>query len=165
MAFDSLTYHREWRAAHPGKSAEYTRAWRKRHPEARKRWLKNNWKKHLQQSKLSMRRYCEKYPERYKATLRKSYRKHRVKRIQEVYGRLHFLVGGYTATEWRALKKKYGNKCLCCGRSHSQRKLTVDHVIPISKGGPNTIDNIQPLCQPCNSTKHDKTIDYRAEAA
>ncbi len=40
--------------------------------------------------------------------------------------------------------------------------LTPDHIIPLSQKGPNTIDNIQPLCLNCNSSKGTKTIDYRA---
>jgi len=38
-----------------------------------------------------------------------------------------------------------------------------DHVLPVSKGGTSYISNIQPLCQPCNSGKKDKHIDYRPE--
>jgi 5-methylcytosine-specific restriction endonuclease McrA len=37
-------------------------------------------------------------------------------------------------------------------------------VVPVSAGGANTIDNIQPLCGPCNSAKHTQTIDYRPVA-
>lgn len=47
--------------------------------------------------------------------------------------------------------------CLACGAD----ERTVDHVIPLSKGGPNTFDNLQTLCLSCNSKKHAKTIDYR----
>lgn len=42
--------------------------------------------------------------------------------------------------------------------------LTPDHVVPLSRGGTNYIDNIQPLCGPCNSQKHAKTIDFRSAA-
>jgi 5-methylcytosine-specific restriction endonuclease McrA len=66
--------------------------------------------------------------------------------------------GSYTVAEWMLLCKKYGNKCLCCGR---HRKLTADHVVPVSKGGSSNISNIQPLCGPCNSSKGTKSTDYR----
>lgn len=67
----------------------------------------------------------------------------------------------FTAAEWQALKARYNYTCLRCGRREPEIKLTVDHVVPISKGGAGTIDNIQPLCKPCNSAKHDAIIDYR----
>ncbi len=66
--------------------------------------------------------------------------------------------GEFTAQDWLDLCNRYDNRCLCCGE---QKPLTVDHVIPLSKGGTNTIDNIQPLCLSCNSSKGAKEIDYR----
>ena len=69
--------------------------------------------------------------------------------------------GSHTAAEWYALVNHYGNKCLCCGRADA--KLTADHVVPVSKGGTSNIDNIQPLCGACNSSKGDKGTDYRPE--
>lgn len=33
--------------------------------------------------------------------------------------------------------------------------LTFDHVMPKSKGGPNTLENAQTLCYPCNQAKAD----------
>jgi 5-methylcytosine-specific restriction endonuclease McrA len=64
----------------------------------------------------------------------------------------------YTGAEFRALCDRYGNRCLCCGAT---KPLTPDHVVPISCGGSNAIDNIQPLCLECNVRKSAKTIDYR----
>ena len=51
-----------------------------------------------------------------------------------------------------AVKQKFdllGNKCVECSSS----PVEVDHIIPLSKGGTNHIDNLQPLCKPCNSGK------------
>ena len=67
--------------------------------------------------------------------------------------------GSFTASEWKSCKEHYGNRCVKCGRDDV--KLTADHVIPVARGGRSDIDNIQPLCQFCNSSKGDKTIDYR----
>lgn len=44
-------------------------------------------------------------------------------------------------------------KCVRCG---SNEKLHFDHVIPVSKGGGNTEDNIQVLCERCNLQKSDR---------
>ena len=66
--------------------------------------------------------------------------------------------GSFSDIEWQVLCKQYDHRCLACGQ---KRKLTRDHIIPITKGGTNYISNIQPLCGPCNSSKGDKTIDYR----
>lgn len=72
-------------------------------------------------------------------------------------------VGTYSFKEWETLLKKYNHMCLCCKQQEPFVKLTADHVIPLIAGGVNTIDNIQPLCQSCNSRKHVKVIDFRAQ--
>jgi 5-methylcytosine-specific restriction endonuclease McrA len=67
--------------------------------------------------------------------------------------------GKITESQWVALCEKYNNTCLCCGRKDV--KLTLDHVVPLKVGGTNSIENAQPLCQSCNSSKGIKIIDYR----
>ncbi len=71
--------------------------------------------------------------------------------------------GSYTATEWRSLCRKYDYRCLCCGKREPDISLTVDHVVPLDKGGANDITNLQPLCGECNSRKGATIIDYRPE--
>lgn len=39
------------------------------------------------------------------------------------------------------------------GADNNRVLMTIDHIIPKSKGGPNSLDNYQPMCQPCNSLK------------
>lgn len=55
--------------------------------------------------------------------------------------------------EWINLCEKFNNKCAYCWK---ETKLTIDHIIPISKWGWNNIENIQPLCKSCNSRKWNK---------
>lgn len=71
--------------------------------------------------------------------------------------------GSFTNGEWELLKKQYGCICPCCGKSEPQIKLTADHIIPLTKGGSNWIENIQPLCQPCNSRKYTKIIKFNPQ--
>jgi|GEM_PF-5757048 len=52
----------------------------------------------------------------------------------------------------------HGCKCLNCGATDN---IALDHVKPIAKGGENKIDNLQPLCKSCNSSKGIKEVDYR----
>lgn len=55
-----------------------------------------------------------------------------------------------------------GHACLMCG---SEDGLTIDHVIPKSRGGEHVRGNFQTLCRPCNSSKGVRTIDLRGGAA
>jgi len=70
--------------------------------------------------------------------------------------------GYHTYGEWELLKKQYGYRCANpeCKKIEPEIKLTQDHIIPLSKGGTNYIENIQPLCGYCNSKKNATTIKY-----
>ena len=52
-------------------------------------------------------------------------------------------------------KQLISNKSICCYCGSSER-LVVDHIIPITKGGQNTIENTQILCCSCNSIKSNR---------
>lgn len=69
------------------------------------------------------------------------------------------IAGKFSLKDWKRLCDDFGNKCLWCGKTNIE--LTVDHVVPLIKGGTNYIENIQPLCRVCNSKKHDKILDFR----
>lgn len=48
--------------------------------------------------------------------------------------------------------------CQYCSNQFERRHLTLDHVIPLSKGGKTIWTNIVAACGPCNSRKSDKII-------
>jgi 5-methylcytosine-specific restriction endonuclease McrA len=106
--------------------------------------------------------------ERWNEIQRNSYHKkikHHRKRWQIISQRKRARVrevgGDFSASEWEDVKRKYNYTCLCCGATEPDTQLTIDHVVPISKGGPNSKENIQPLCLSCNSRKNANTVDYR----
>lgn len=63
--------------------------------------------------------------------------------------------GSLTLEEWIAICRSYGGHCAYCG---SVCSLTIDHVIPLSKGGQHAAANVVPACMPCNARKKDQII-------
>lgn len=72
------------------------------------------------------------------------------------YAREKGAKGNHTLEEWEGLKRKYGYKCAVCGE---KKELTKDHITPLSEGGTDFTENIQPLCRSCNSKKWKKLIN------
>lgn len=66
----------------------------------------------------------------------------------------------------KKLMSKQGNKCYICGKdmlletnnNNWYRQATIDHVIPLSKGGSNSIGNYAMACTLCNHLKGDKIL-------
>jgi 5-methylcytosine-specific restriction endonuclease McrA len=62
--------------------------------------------------------------------------------------------------EWFALCLAFPN-CVRCG--DPALKIGKDHIIPLCHDGSNGIDNLQPLCLPCNKAKGAQWADYRPD--
>ena len=56
-----------------------------------------------------------------------------------------------------------GYKCQLCGRdmdyTAEYSSFSVDHIMPLSRGGTNESDNLQTCCKSCNSRKGTKTTE------
>jgi 5-methylcytosine-specific restriction endonuclease McrA len=57
----------------------------------------------------------------------------------------------------RALFNRDGWACQYCSKKISGKQVTIDHVIPKSKGGQTTWSNCVTACQTCNTIKRDLT--------
>jgi 5-methylcytosine-specific restriction endonuclease McrA len=66
-------------------------------------------------------------------------------------------VGLISKTKRDFIYKRDGNRCVRCG---FRKNLTVDHIVPKSKGGSNKYSNLQTLCFKCNQSKQNTTINY-----
>jgi hypothetical protein len=136
---------RKWKAENCGRARETDRRWRQQNRERAnahyRRWRKKNKEKHL--------KLCRKW--------NAANRERRQRRARLRVGQ------SYSEAEWQALLAMFGYRCAACGvdaRATREGFLTPDHVIPVCMGGPNTIDNIQPLCLDCNRRKNGRFIDY-----
>ena len=54
----------------------------------------------------------------------------------------------------KSIHVRDGNKCVYCG---STKNLTIDHIIPTSRGGKNTWANMVCCCNSCNTRKGNRT--------
>lgn len=91
---------------------------------------------------------------RYQSAEYVNWHKNQRSKIKKING------GNHTFGEWQNLKAQYDHTCPGCGKSEPTIKLTQDHIIPLSRGGSDNIENIQPLCLTCNIRKHTKIIKY-----
>lgn len=58
--------------------------------------------------------------------------------------------------------KRDNYKCVECGATKEKRCLHIDHIIPISRGGTDELDNLQTLCDGCNLAKKNRIINRKS---
>lgn len=73
---------------------------------------------------------------------------------------------GVSKVEWREICSVFGHRCPSCGRHEREiGRLTMDHIIPLSKGGIHQPGNVQPLCGRCNSKKNTRIVAFDPSGA
>lgn len=76
--------------------------------------------------------------------------------------------GDITIEEFWASCDRRGWECSYCHDALTKASATMDHVVPLSRGGSNGIDNIAPCCRRCNASKGNRLLSEwigRARAA
>ena len=57
------------------------------------------------------------------------------------------------------IHKMFAWRCAYCGEYVDFAKMTVDHIIPVRRGGKDEMSNYYPACKPCNSTKGSMLVE------
>lgn len=148
---------RIWRKEHPDKNnlalekaRIYKRTHRKQINANNKRWVQNNPEK----VKRTRENWKTNHPGKYTEKAKQDWQKRRA-------AKLNAPGSGVLPEEWNRIVTKFNGKCI--GPGPHGGTLSMDHIVPLSRGGADTANNIQPLCRVCNSRKGTRTIDYRKE--
>ena len=68
-------------------------------------------------------------------------------------------IARHTKQEWEEMLNYFNHTCVRCEDAESE--IVKDHIVPIYQNGSDGIDNLQPLCVSCNSSKGAENIDHR----
>lgn len=174
---DRNEYLANWREKNRERIRQKAAAWREKHrqairesSEARRETYREVTREYMaawrEQKREETRTYMEAWREKNREAVRAYHRENRWKyagsrRVHQAkrMGIIQEVGPSFTAQDWQRYLYLFGDRCLACGQQPT--KLTADHVVPLARGGANTIDNIQGLCQSCNSAKGTRTVDYR----
>jgi 5-methylcytosine-specific restriction endonuclease McrA len=119
---------RAWAAAHPDRIQAKNRRLYQQNPEKyaaqRDRWRVENLDRHRHIARLAQAR---------RRTAKKSNSNLSV-----------------STRDWEKLVTRANGHCAYC---NERAPLTMDHVIPLSRGGRHAIGNLQPVCEQCNKRK------------
>jgi 5-methylcytosine-specific restriction endonuclease McrA len=142
---------RKYEESHKEQIAEYKKSWAEENEDS----VSDSRRKHYESNRDEViarsKKWAENNPEKVRQAKTDNLRKRRAAR--------HASRGNFTVEEFKELCESYGNKCLACG--DTEAILEADHVVPVTRGGSDSISNIQPLCGSCNRKKFVHIIDCR----
>ena len=114
--------------------------------ETRRRWSRS----HPEDVAKHYRRWREKYPDHAAAH---NWKIHSARRAVE---------GHFTPEDLNQILERQKRRCVYCKVKMTRRTKSLDHIIPVSKGGTNWPSNLQFTCRRCNSRKNAKSHEVFA---
>lgn len=148
-----------WAKANPEKRKASVKKWDKDHKEyiriKNKEWSIKNHEKRKEQLKAWRKKNTPRYKETYTAWRKNNYPQYyatqKATADKRRAAKLHAPINNFTRAQWETIKIHYHFRCVYCGKK--PKRLTMDHITPLSKGGSHTYSNIVPACTSCNSKK------------
>lgn len=141
--------------------ARYYQANRARLDLQNKDWAKRNPEKRKAISRKHIRKAYWENPEKFrkKATdWHKANPEGGRQRAKEYRARRKNAPGKFTKTEWLDKLSEFNYHCAYCLVEFSdENPPTQDHMLPLTRGGTHTNENIVPACRGCNSQKRTRT--------
>ena len=139
--------------------AEYKRIWRENNKDrvlaSKKRSYEKNKDSILKANSEYRQENYERRIEIERASRERNKDKNRPSKNARQSVRNRLVSGSKYVIIYKDLKRIYSQPCFNCGSMNNQ---SLDHRIPLSRGGEHKIGNMLTLCQPCNASKHSKTI-------
>jgi 5-methylcytosine-specific restriction endonuclease McrA len=152
----------EHRKAHPYSS--WTEAQKERHRIRRRKWSQLNGEKQREVWRKSARKRFADAPDKVREVQRKRYRAHpEIRQASSAKRRAlkaKAAINLNQITAWMAaIKAKPFVRCYYCDSKVSTNHIHFDHMIPLSRGGPHSIENLCVSCVLCNLTKKARTVE------
>lgn len=124
------------------------------HREANRRWIAIEGNRERQREAKRRRRSTEEGREVDREASLRWQREHPEAHVARSHRRraLKRAGGSYSVRDWERLVRRHEGRCAYCAEV-PEEGLTVDHVVPLSRGGTNTIGNLLPACGRCNRSK------------
>lgn len=161
-----LAYLKEYRTLHAERISQQKKDWYKKHILSERQKRKDNYQKNRQDNINKAVKWGKDNPEKRTASRRKWATKNRHK--TSVYG------SNYRARKRNTEHESYdrlevfrlkGEYCYLCGENICLNisfphpfSLSIDHIVPVSRGGSDTIMNVAPTHLSCNIRKGDKLL-------
>lgn len=154
-----------WYTANKSRVLEASRKWREANQERRRATDKAWREKNAEKERLRSQHRQSQYPERWRAW-RRNWKKANLEQVRvhakNRRAREKNAEGSFTLADLRRIFAEQGGKCAYCGDQLYLRKrggLSIDHVIPLVRGGSNYPENLVCACISCNSSKNDRLLD------
>lgn len=141
----------EWARKNPERYKELQRSWRQRNYETVTAKEKAYRDSHKEDVRRRTREWQVKNREHYNE-LQRNWRKTNratVKRSEAARRKRVEDAVAYSISE-KEMRRLYDSPCFACGTTDN---ITIDHLIPLSRGGRHSAGNYAPMCMSCNTSK------------
>jgi 5-methylcytosine-specific restriction endonuclease McrA len=158
-------YERKWRIDNAERVREVCKAWRLKNPERRKELDKRFHERHPEYERERAKKRYKKDPAKWQAKAKRWMKENpfAASVLNSKYGaqRRYLIInngGKFTKSDVEKLYQEQNGRCQYCCRELNG-KFTVDHTVPLTRGGTSWPDNLQLTCRRCNIRKSNTSPD------